>query len=144
MPRMVATLLLLTPLGCKARELGANYAETQSATVDDTWVTTVESCWPAVAHQGYSTEAVKHYLADPLHFRAAFAVYAGLSDSMLRAIVTAPVSRAPAADTSVLMHSETSVLTRVQAITGNTNSAGREPGPDSFCSIQPGLPVGFR
>jgi len=144
MSRVVATLLLLTPLGCKARELGANYSETQSATVDNTWVTAVESCWPAVAHQDYSVEAVKHYLADPLHFRAAFAVYAGLSDSMLRSIVAAPVSNAPAADTSVLKHAETPVLTRVQAITGNTNSASHEPGPDSFCSIQPGLPVGFR
>jgi len=146
MPHAAALMLLLAfaCTGCKARELGANYAETQSATVDNTWVTAVESCWPAVAHQGYSTEAVKHYLADPLHFRAAFAVYGGLSDSMLRAIVAAPVSNAPATDTSVLMHSETPVLTRVQAITGNTSSAGREPGPDSFCSIQPGLPVGFR
>jgi len=141
---LIATLLLFTPLGCKARELGANYADTQAATVDDTWVTAVETCWPAVAHQGYSTEGVKHYLADPLHFRGAFAVYAPLSDGMLRSIVAAPVSDAPGADISVLARSEAPILTRTQAATGVTNTASREPGPDSLCSIQPGLPVGFR
>jgi len=142
--RVTATFLLFAPLGCKARELGANYADTQAVTVDDTWVTAVDSCWPAVAHQGYSTEGVKHYLADPLHFRAAFAAYAGLSDGKLRSTVAAPVSSAPPADTSVLAHTQMPILTRTQAITGATNSASYQPAPDSFCSIQPGLPVGFR
>jgi len=141
---MVAALLLITPLGCKARELGSNYADEQSATVDNTWVTVVDACWPAVAHQNYSIEAVKHYLADPLHFRAAFAVYAPLTDEQLRALIAAPVSSAPYPDTSVLRQSETPILTRVQALAGNTDSTTRIPSADSLCSIQPGLPVGFR
>jgi hypothetical protein len=138
------TALALACCGCKARELGANYADTQSETVDNSWVSAVEACWPAVAHQGYSTAAVKYYLADPLHFRAAFTGYATLNDDMLRTIVAAPVSSAPPVDTSVLAHTEMPVLTRVQAAAGVTNTAGRATGPDSFCSIQPGLPVGFR
>jgi hypothetical protein len=140
----LTVLLTFACVGCKARELGANYAETQSAVVDNTWVTAVDACWPAVAHQRYSIEAVKHYLADPLHFRAAFAVYAPFTDDQLRAIVASPVSNAPYPDTSVLMHSEMPILTRVQAMAGYTDSATRAPSPDSLCSIQPGLPVGFR
>ena len=145
-PQAAALTLVLAVacVGCKARELGANYADTQAATVDNTWVTAVESCWPAVAHQGYSTDTVKHYLADPLHFRAAFTAYASLGDNMLLTMVAAPVNNAPPTDTSVLAHSVMPILTRAQAITGKTNSAGREVGPDSFSAIQPGLPVGFR
>jgi hypothetical protein len=132
------------PLGCKARELGANYADSQSETVDNTWVTAVESCWPAVAHQGYSTEGIKHYLADPIHFRAAFTVYAPLSDDTLRATVAAPVTNGPMPDTSVLMHTRSAILSRAQATAGTTASRATVPGADSLCSIQPGLPVGFR
>jgi len=136
-------LMLLLPLGCKARELGSNYADTQATSVDNSWVTAVDSCWPAVAHQGYSTEAVKYYLADPIHFRAAFAVYAQFSDDTLRTMVETPVSNAPAADISVLQ-TDKPILTRVQAMTGVSDTSNRMPGSDSFCSIQPGLPVGFR
>jgi len=132
-----------TPLGCKARELGSNYADAQALTVDNSWVSAVENCWPAVAHQGYSTEAVKHYLADPIHFRAAFAVYAQFSDATLRSMVTAPVNSAPAPDTSVLQQANSPILTRMQATTG-TPSTNRAAGPDSLCSIQPALPVGFK
>jgi hypothetical protein len=142
--RIAITLLLITPLGCKARELGATYADTQSMTVDDSWANAVESCWPALAQQGYSQEAVKHYLADPLHFRAAFAVYAQFSDASLRSMVTAPVSSAPAPDTSVLQKANSPLLTRTQAAAGVTSSSNRVPSLDSLCSIQPGLPVGFR
>jgi hypothetical protein len=145
--RIVATLaatLGLALTGCKARELGSNYADTQSATVDNSWVTAVGACWPAVAHQSYSTEAIKHYLADPIHFRAAFAVYAPFTDEMLRSVVAAPVSNAPAPDTSVLVHSVSPVLTRAQALAGAKNASNGTPGTDSLCSIQPGLPVGFR
>jgi hypothetical protein len=141
---VLATAIVLACFGCKARELGANYAETQSETVDNSWVTAVDTCWPAVAHQSYSTEAIKHYLADPLHFRAAFAVYATLTDGMLRAVVAAPVGSAPAPDTSVLKNSVSPVLTRAQALAGVKDASNGTPGPDSLCSIQPGLPVGFR
>ena len=141
---MVAALLLITPLGCKARELGSNYADEQSATVDNTWVTAVNTCWPAVAHQSYSIEAVKYYLADPVHFRAAFAVYASLTDDMLRAIVAAPLNNAPPPDISELRHTQSSVITRTQALMGVAYAPNQVPGPDSLCSIQPGLPVGFR
>jgi len=140
----LTVLLAFACAGCKARELGSSYADTQSETVDNSWVTAVDTCWPSVAHQSYSTEAIKHYLADPLHFRAAFAVYAPLSDSMLRTIVAAPVGSAPAPDTSVLRNSQSAVLTRAQALSGARNSPNGTPGPDSLCSIQPGLPVGFR
>jgi hypothetical protein len=142
--RMMAALLLLTSLGCQARELGSNYSDTQSITVDSTWVSAVNTCWPAMVHQGYSIEAAKHYLADPNHFRAAFAVYAPLNDATLRAVVAAPVSKAPMPDTSVLMHSQSQILSRMQALSGATGSTNSVAGPDSLCSIQPGLPVGFR
>jgi hypothetical protein len=142
--RIAATLLLFAPLGCKARELGSSFADEQSPTVDNTWVTAVVACWPAMAHQGYSIEGIKHYLADPLHFRAAFAVYAPLDDGTLRAIVAVPVSRAPMPDTSLLMQSQSPVISRIQAMSGATSSVTSVPGPDSLCSIQPGLPVGFR
>jgi len=137
-------LIALACVGCKARELGANYSDTQSETVDNTWVTAVESCWPAVAHQGYSTEGVKHYLADPLHFRAAFTVYAPLSDETLRSTVAAPVTNAPMPDISVLMHTRSPILSRAQAATGSVANPATVPGADSLCTIQPGLPVGFR
>ena len=38
---------------------------------------------------GYSSVGLKHYLADPIHFRAAFTAYAPLSDDTLRSMVTA-------------------------------------------------------
>jgi len=142
--RFAATLLLLTPLGCKARELGSSFADTQSATVDNSWVTAVDTCWPAMAHQNYSIEAVKYYLADPVHFRAAFAVYSQLSDGMLRSIVAMPVGNAPPPDISVLANSQSAVITRSQALMGVTSATNHIPGADSLCSIQPGLPVGFR
>jgi len=140
----VLTVLLLVCVGCKARELGSNFADTQSATVDNTWVTAADTCWPALAHQDYSIEVVKHYLADPVHFRAAFAVYAQLSDGTLRSIVAAPVANAPPPDVSVLANSQSPVITRTQALMGVTSAPNHIPGADSLCSIQPGLPVGFR
>jgi hypothetical protein len=86
---------------------------------------------------------VKHYLADPLHFRAAFAAYAQFSDSTLRSMIAAPVSDAPVADISVL-NADKPILTRLQAMTGVTETNSRTAGQDSLCSIQPGLPVGFK
>jgi len=136
--------------GCEAREMGVNFADQQAKSVDTTWVTAIKTCWPDVGHQGYSLEGMKRYLADPLHFRAAFSTYAALNDAELRTVVTKPVMSAPPPDSSLLSHSQTAVFTRSQAISGvdqqnasatdNTTAAPT----DALCAIHSGTPVGFR
>ena len=130
--------------------MGVNFADQQAKSVDNSWVTAVNTCWPDVAHQGYSLEGMKRYLADPLHFRAAFSTYAALDDAALRGLVTKPVMSAPAPDSSLLSHSQTAVFTRSQAISGvnqqnaaatDTNTAAP---PNALCAIHSGTPVGFR
>ena len=148
---IAATLLAATALcGCEAREMGTTFADKQANAVDNTWVAAVKTCWPDVAHQGYSLPGMKRYLADPLHFRAAFSTYSGLTDAQLLIIVTKPIQDAPPPDTSVLDHAQTPIFTRDQAIAGTSphglatpNSNGAAP-PDALCALQTGTPVGFR
>ncbi len=147
--RLTATAALLAATGlcgCEAREMGTTFADKQANAVDNTWVAAVKTCWPDVAHQGYSLPGMKRYLADPLHFRAAFSTYSALTDAQLLIIVTKPIQDAPPPDTSVLDHAQTPILTRDQAISGarpTSNSNGATP-PDALCAIQTGTPVGFR
>ena len=149
--RVTAAALAATALcGCEARQMGVNFADQQAKSVDNTWVTAVKTCWPDVDHQGYSLEGLKRYLADPLHFRAAFSTYAALNDAELRTLVTRPVMAAPPPDSSLLSHSQTAVFTRSQAISGvdqqnasATDNTTAAP-PDALCAIHPGTPVGFR
>ena len=149
---MVSAAFLATTLlcGCKAREMGVNFSDQQSTTVDDSWLTAVKTCWPDVGHQGYSVPGLKRYLADPLHIRAAFGSYASLTDSQLRAMIARPVNEAPAPDTVALAHSNTPVFTRDQAVAGTDpkNAAadqtdGSAP-PDALCAVQSGTPIGFK
>jgi hypothetical protein len=136
--------------GCKAREMAVDFADKQAASVDNSWLIAANHCWPDLKHQGFNIDDVKHYLVDPLHFRATFAGYSPLSDSELRAIVTKPVNAAPAPDTSVFDHSTKAVLTRNDALSGMNPqgtlvSQGNGLAPaDTLCAIQPGVPVGFR
>ncbi len=44
--------------GCKARQMGVDFADKQAANVDNTWLIAVNSCWPDLAHQGYSVADV--------------------------------------------------------------------------------------
>jgi hypothetical protein len=147
----IAALLAVTGLcGCEAREMGTNFADKQANAVDNTWVSAVKTCWPDVAHQGYSLAGMKRYLADPLHFRAAFSTYSALTDAQLLIIVTKPIQDAPPPDTSVLDHARTPVFTRDQAIAGTSPQAAATPNsnsavpPDALCALQTGTPVGFR
>jgi hypothetical protein len=136
--------------GCKAREMGVDYADQQAARVDNTWLVAANHCWPDLRHQGFSVDAIQHFMADPLHFRATFGAYAPLSDARLRNIVMHPVAEAPSPDTSVFDHSQTPLLTRADAVTGSNPrgtlvSEGNGLAPDdTLCAIQPGVPVGFR
>ena len=148
--RFAAAAIAATSLcGCEARQLGVNFADKQAGSVDKTWVAAVKTCWPVLSH-GYSTEMLKQYLADPLHFRAAFSTYSALSDSELRSIVIKPVLSAPEPDSSILTHSQTAIFTRHQAIAGvdqetvtasNTDAAAPA---DALCAVHPGTPVGFK
>jgi len=146
---IAAALLAATALCvCEAREMGTTFADKQANAVDNTWVAAVKTCWPDVAHQGYSLAGMKRYLADPLHFRAAFSTYSALTDAQLLIIVTKPIQDAPPPDTSVLAQAHTPVFTRDQAIAGTSpqaasNSNGATP-PDALCALQTGTPVGFR
>ena len=151
---LVAAALLLAGSGvlsgCKAREMGIQFADKQARNVDNSWLIAANSCWPELTHSGYSLLDVKRYLADPLHFRATFAAYASLDNQQLIRVVTQPVKDAPAPDTSVLDHSQSPVLTRQQAVSRSNlqgtlpaNNNGVAPA-DALCAIQPGTPVGFR
>ena len=145
---MALGVLLLS--GCKAREMGIQFADKQAANVDNSWLIAANSCWPDLTHSGYSLLDVKRYLADPLHFRATFAAYSSLPNEQLVRIVTQPVISAPAPDTSVLDHSQNPVLTRAQAVSrsdlhGTLPSGNNGVAPaDALCAITPGTPVGFR
>ena len=151
--RAAAVLLLAgcgALAGCKAREMGIQFADKQAAKVDNSWLIAANSCWPDLTHSGYSLLDVKRYLADPLHFRATFATYGSLDNKQLIDVVTGPVTAAPAPDTSVLDHSQSPVLTRQQAVSRKdlngtlpANNNGVAPA-DALCAIQPGTPVGFR
>ncbi|MDE1161765.1 MAG: hypothetical protein PW792_07435 [Acidobacteriaceae bacterium] len=136
--------------GCKAREMGITFSNTQATSVDDSWLLAAYACWPDMAHVGYSKADIKRYLSDPLHFRAAFAAYSPLSDASLIKIVAQPVLDAPVPDTSVLEHSLNPVITRRQALAGGSirgtlTSDNNSLAPaDTLCAIQAGTPVGFK
>jgi len=145
----LAALAAMTLCGCEARQLGVNFADKQALSVDDTWVAAVKTCWPDLNH-GYSIAQLKQYLADPLHFRAAFSTYSTRTDSDLRSIVIHSVTAAPEPETSILAHSQTAIYTRYQAVRGvdqesatasNTDSAAP---PDALCAVHPGTPIGFK
>lgn len=145
---LVAGGMLLS--GCKAHEMGVNFAKTQAMHVDNSWLIAANSCWPELSHSGYSLGDIKRYLADPLHFRASFATYATLDNNALAQVVGKPVQDAPAPDASVLNNSPNPVLTRSEAVNRTNlqgtlvaNNNGIAPA-DALCAIQPGTPVGFR
>jgi hypothetical protein len=148
LPALAAAALLLCS-GCEARQLGVAFSDKQAQNVDVTWVSAVKTCWPALEH-GYDMESLKRYLADPMHFRAAFGTYSSLSDSDIRSVVLRPVTAAPAPDSSMLDRSQTAVITRYQAISGfdsSTATANTTDGaapPDALCAVHPGTPIGFR
>jgi len=136
--------------GCEAREMGVTFADSQAKLVDNSWVTATQTCWLGIPSQHYTVASMKRYLADPIHFRAAFSTYAALDDNELRALVAKPVKDAPPPDTTMLAHSSMPVFTRAQALSGTnardavaSNTDGATP-PDAFCAAQPGTPVGFK
>ena len=134
--------------GCKPTEFNQVYAPTQSRSVDPSWIAAAKHCWPAIDHDGYSNSVIEHQLADPLHFRATFAAYAALPNASLLDLIAHPVSAAPALDAGLFANSHSPVLTRAQALNGApTDSqmpAGGTTPPDPFCTLQTGMPVGFR
>jgi hypothetical protein len=148
----VVSVGFLTPLvltGCEARQLGVSYADKQAASVDTSWVTAAKACWPDLSH-GYNNATMKQYLADPLHFRAAFTAYSAMSDAELRAVASKPLMSAPAPDASLLANSQTAVITRYEALSATSNSLASANNtdsaapPDALCAIHPGQPVGFK
>lgn len=139
-----------TLTGCKAKEMGVEFADKQAGRVDNSWLLAANACWPELTHSGYSLKDVKRYLADPLHFRATFAGYSTLGDAALAQVAGQPLLEAPAPDASVLNHSPNPVLTRREALAGGSargalvsESSGVAP-QDTLCAIQAGTPVGFR
>lgn len=147
----VACLLALTLLGagCSSKHKGAGTIGNGGKNVDPSWATAVQSCWPDLSRQGYSTDDIKRNLADPTHFRAAFPVYAAQNDDALDVLLAKPLQTAPRPDISKLTHVASPVLNRGEAANGagpkdavvqSTN--GIAP-PDGLCAIQQGIPQGF-
>ena len=147
--------LLLTPLllgslaatGCRPHHTGA---DPQAGLVDESWITSAQSCWPDLTHNGYSTKRLQHDLAVPANFRATFPTYAAQSNVQIRALLSKTIGAAPSPDSSTLAHSQMPVLTRGQAAAGTSpqaavaaNTNGTAP-PDALCAIQTGTPAGFR
>ena len=121
----------------------------KSGAVHETWITAVQSCWPAIAKSGRSNPDLEHYLVDPAHFRLVFPSYADLTDAQIKTGLAASIVRSPKANIKTLAHSATPVLTRIQAASGATaedavvsSTDGFAPS-DSLCSIQTGTPAGF-
>jgi len=134
--------------GCKAREMGVVFSPTQARHVDDSWLTAAKACWPELSHSGLSNEAIRKNLADPLHFRSAFSVYASMSDAQILQMVSTSINTAPEADASVLRGAATPYLTRLQAAAGAAvdpqASSNGEPPVDTLCAVHPGTPIGFK
>jgi hypothetical protein len=143
-----AMLLALSVLGCKPRENGVAFSNTQAKSVDPSWVAAAKSCWPDLAHVQLSNEAITRNLADPLHFRSTFGAYASLSDAQIEAIVARPILDAPEPSHTPMLGSRTPVLTRAQAAAGvRPPQSAPAPGglpDDVLCSLQSGTPVGFK
>ncbi len=139
--------LLVSACGCKAREMGVEFADKQAVSVDDSWVTALKTCWPAMAHDSNTQSQLKHELADPLHFRAAFGVYAQYTDAQINELVAHSAFSAPPPQSALFANSPTPVLTLQQAASGVTTAQRSVDGstPDNaFCSLHPGIPVGFK
>src|ERR1700684_2567462 len=98
MKKLILCALACTAVltGCRANEMGVKFSDREALSVDPSWTAAVKACWPDLAHNGDSAADIERYLADPLHFRAAFGTYAALSDRTLRAIVAKPAAEAPA------------------------------------------------
>ena len=139
-------LALACTAGCKARENGVAFSNTQATAVDQSWVVVVKSCWPDLAHSQISDEGLKHNLADPIHFRSAFGTYAQYSDDAIIAMVAHPVSAAPSPDDTSVRHARTPVLSRSDALRGSkplSSPDGSVP-DDALCALQSGNPIGFK
>ena len=144
---LAALAMAMAMNGCKAREIGVKFADTQAAHVQKSWVQAAKSCWPALEHEGMSDGSIEHQLADPLHFRAAFTSYAAYPDEDLIRMVARPLSDAPSPDNSLLENASSPLLTRAEAASGSTgshSSTSGKPPADALCAIHPGTPVGFR
>ena len=139
-------------IGCHSRPEsapGSTLPAGQAASVDASWVTAAESCWPAIRQSGRSLKNIREYLLAPDHLRSTFPSYAGLSNDQIAGNLTLPIASILPPDTSRLAHSQTPVLTRGQAAAGTgpdravvSATNGIAP-PDSLCSIQSGTPDGF-
>jgi hypothetical protein len=109
----------------------------------------MNACWPELGKQGYTSDAIRHDLADLTAFHNAFPVYVAQGKDALDTLLTKPVEAAPTPDVTKLTHSQTPVLTRGQATQGTGAQGAVVPStnglapPDALCSIQPGVPQGF-
>ena len=148
-------LLLLTPflplllIGCTSKHPGAPVVGNSGRLIDNSWVTATNACWPDLRKQGYTADDIRHNLANTTDLHNAFPVYGAQTHKDLDDILGKPLQAAPDPDTSQLAHSQTPVLTRGQAAEGTVpqmavvqHTNGIAP-PDSFCSIQTGIPQGF-
>lgn len=140
--------------GCKAKELGANLADTQAIKVDHSWIVAARRCWPALHMTNDKTMDAQ--LLDPIHFRSVFAVYAPYSDREIESLVAQSITSAPDADLAVFHDATSPVLTRKQAMaapgtadepTTQSLLARRDAATvpqDALCAIHEGLPIGFK
>ena len=145
----VALPAVLTISGCSSKHTGAPVATSSGRNVDSSWITALNACWPDLTKQGYSADDIRRNLVIADHFSGAFPVYAAETGRSLDDLLGKPLTIAPPPDTSKLFHSQTPVLTRGQAVEGTgpgmavvQHTEGSAP-PDSFCSIQTGIPQGF-
>jgi hypothetical protein len=135
--------------GCSSKHKGAGVAGSGGRNVDASWATAIQSCWPDLSKQGYSTEDIRSNLATPTHFRNAFPVYAAQNDDAVDLLLAKPLQTAPDPDITKLTHSNAPVLTRGQAANGTgprdaaVQSTNGQAPPDAFCAIQSGIPQGF-
>jgi hypothetical protein len=139
---VLATSLLISCVGCHARQLGSTVSPTRATRVDHSWVIAARSCWPALNSESEGIIAAS--LLDPIGFRGAFAGFAGYSDSEVEQMVAAPLLDAPPSDTSFLRNAASAPLTREQAIASQAPTRTAEVTPDSLCIVRSGTPVGFR
>ncbi len=141
---------LLLPAACSSKHTGAGTVTRSGRLVDPSWVTATQACWPDLTKNGYTADDLKRNLADSGSFHNAFPVYTAQSRADIDALLAKPLGIAPGPDISKLTHAQTPVLTRGQAALGTGPQAavvqstnGIAP-PDALCSIQPGVPQGFR
>lgn len=150
-PRSLLFLVLGlgTLAGCSSKHIGAPVVSSSGRLIDPSWITATNACWPDLAKQGYTAEDIRRNLANTTDLHNAFPVYAAQTHSDLDNILGKPLQAGPDPDITRLAHSPTPVLTRGQAANGTgpqmavvQHTNGSAP-PDSFCSIQSGIPQGF-